>query len=250
MDRGLKFYGGDGHGHKSGLTPPETPELAKIRREFEGKLDQWFDDFMNRVVSGEEAGVSLAASDLATLNAKLNELAMEYLKRLSAVGVEAGALEIAPGFDVKPVHSIAYLNGYVPKLVDAVTRETAIAVRDAIREGLEQGQSIPQMTEAIRKEIPEAARWKAERIARTESAHAYTRGKVDAWKQSGVTMKEWVLSGNPCEVCEGIAAANPEPIPVDQVFYSDDWFGTGNVPAHPNCACDVAPVYVPAEVSQ
>jgi hypothetical protein len=43
-------------------------------------------------------------------------------------------------------------------------------------------------------------------------------------------------------VCQDIAAANPDPIPMDQPFYEGDFWGTGNTPAHPNCTCTTVPI--------
>lgn len=224
----------------------EPKELAKIRSEFEGELDDWFRKFIKQVVESEGAGVALAASDLAALSAKLDEMAREYIARMSEVGLNDAATSLSLGFDVKPRSSLVFIEGYVPKLVDAVTRDTAMAVRDAIASGLNEGMSTPEVTSAIQREIPGIAKYRAERIARTESSHAYMRGSVDTWKQAGVERKQWVLGGNPCPACEDIAASNPDPIPIDQPFYTDDFFGTGNTPAHPNCTCTVIPVLSPA----
>lgn len=243
VPRGLKFYGrfGERLAHKA-LMHGETEELAKIRAEFEDELTDWFRKFIKQVVESEGVGVALAASDVAALSDKLDEMAREYIARMSKVGLNDAAAALSLGFDVKPLSSLVFLETYVPKLVDAVTSDTAVAVRDAIAAGMNEGMTIPQITGEIQKEIPGIAQYRAERIARTEASHAYTRGRVDTWKQAGIEKKEWLLGGNPCQVCLDIAAANPDPIPMDRPFYTGDFFGTGNSPAHPNCTCTVAPV--------
>lgn len=223
----------------------EPRALAKLRSEFEGELTDWFGKLVSDLVNSEAAGVSLAASDMAALSSKLDDMARDYLARMSKIGLDDAALSF--GLDVKPLSSLVYLEQYVPRLVDAVTRGMAEGVRDAVARGLSEGMSIPDIADAIKQEIPGIAEYKAERIARTEASHAYTRGKVDAWKQAGIEKKEWVLGGNPCQVCLDIAAANPEPIPMDQPFYTGDFWGTGNTPAHPNCTCTTAPVISPPE---
>lgn len=242
----LKFYGPH-HQHKdAGLTPPEYPGVAALRAEYQAELDAWFRKFIagliesgSDVVAGE---IILSASDAATLTAKFEELAWRYLEQLSKIGVDAGAAALEGSFTVKPMHSINFLNGYIPKLRDAVTRDMAEGVRDVIRSGLEKGTPLADITDALKAQMPEIAAYKAERIARTESAHAYIRGQVDAWTQAGVETKQLIVNESACPICLAILAENPGPIPLAQPYIVDDWFGDGNPPFHPNCVCDISPV--------
>lgn len=220
---------------------PSPDGGSALQTEFMGKLRAWYEEAIS-LYAKPEGAMMVGASDRAMLEGKLDALAREYIARFSGMGFDANAPGVGLGLDVKPLSSLRFLDTYVPKLVDAVTTDLEMGVRDAIANGLEQGMSTAQVTAEVQAAIPEIAAWKAERIARTESTNAYARGKYDAWGQSGVKKKQWLLSGNPCALCLEVAEKYPGPIPIDQPFFADDWFGGQSEPRHPQCACDTVAI--------
>jgi hypothetical protein len=79
---------------------------------------------------------------------------------------------------------------------------------------------------------------RAENIARYEIMDALNSGVEEAWTQaqdegllSENATKEWVLSEDPCELCE--AAAGGGPVPVGESFPD------GDPPLHPRCRCTI-----------
>lgn len=94
-------------------------------------------------------------------------------------------------------------------------------------------------------------------IARTETKSALNEGQLSVWNQAadqglidrGTVKKQWVLDGNPCEVC--IAVLDGEDggaIPLDDLFVLDFGGRTGEVsvngpPGHPNCMCSLELIY-------
>lgn len=103
-------------------------------------------------------------------------------------------------------------------------------------------------------------RFAARRIARTERVFASTQGVVEGWEASPVVRgKRFVLSANPCELCEAAAKLvdgrvfdptepvfpNPTPVRVGDRELSLDYLpgGLQGPPVHPNCRCSVRPVF-------
>ncbi len=125
-----------------------------------------------------------------------------------------------------------------------------------IIEGIKAGEAADQ----IRKRILEDAKGavgkrKAETIARTETARAYTRGQHLTWEKSGiVTRKVWSAVGDACPFCQ---ALDGKVIEIDKVYYGEgesieaEWNGevlsldvgmdVEGPPLHPNCRCAIVP---------
>jgi hypothetical protein len=150
-------------------------------------------------------------------------------------------------------------------------------LRDAVLEGVEEGESIRKIRKRIEKVGKDMAPWQAERIARTETAFASSAATEMGWEQSGVvTGKQYVLAPDGCPICQAVAAkfgdgkegsANVtrnlgqsffergQQIEVDWplkdggvstrpfVFDYSPTDGDPQVPpTHPNCRCSVRPV--------
>jgi SPP1 gp7 family putative phage head morphogenesis protein len=103
---------------------------------------------------------------------------------------------------------------------------------------LERGDSIEQIAAKIRERAPDLSRSRAEMIARTETADAYTRGSILAYEESGVvTGLEWnaTLDQRTSQVCTGL---HGQKIGLKEKFSN----GTQGPPAHPNCRSVVLPI--------
>lgn len=82
---------------------------------------------------------------------------------------------------------------------------------------------------------------RAEQIARTETARAYSKGSILAWKAAGVVdRKQWLVT-RPCPVC---AALDGKIVAIDAEFAP----GIQHPPdPHTNCKCAIAPVLADQE---
>jgi len=108
-------------------------------------------------------------------------------------------------------------------------------------------------------------RWVADRLAKTEAQFAVTYSKSEAWGQSAVVRgKRFVLSADPCELCQSAADAAGDTVfdSRSAVFPSGtmlragtradgepqmvtlDYLESGLLgpPVHPNCRCRIEPV--------
>ena len=139
------------------------------------------------------------------------------------------------------------------RLATSVSEDVAGRISAIVADGVDAGLT----TDEIADQIAAAGGMSPERammIARTESAYAYTEGRIEAWKDTGVVQgKRWLLSPDACEFCEAAAREyGQKTIPLDQPFYVIPHTLTGtrggtmrltyrNVdgpPLHPNCRCD------------
>lgn len=94
-------------------------------------------------------------------------------------------------------------------------------------------------------------------IARTETKFALNEGQMAVWNQAadqglidrGTVKKQWILDGDPCEVCQAVLEEDDEgAIPLDELFVLDFGGKTGEVsvqgpPGHPNCMCSLELIY-------
>lgn len=124
--------------------------------------------------------------------------------------------------------------------VSATTRER---VRALTAKTLEEGQSLRWLKNELRKDPLSFAPARAETIARTETAMAQGRAKLQSYESLAYEGKRWVTAGdervdggNPSGPC--IENENAGPIRLSEGFPS----GHMTVPAHPRCRCTIQPV--------
>ena len=129
-------------------------------------------------------------------------------------------------------------------LKDTLTTSQVSTLRGVLVEGLREGESIGKIKNSILKQVkpgeleldngviitPEA---RALMLARTEVIRASNEGFLTQAMDDGVEQFEWVaaIGERTCNYCSD---QNGE------IFESDD--ASGNIPAHPNCRCRMAPV--------
>ena len=157
--------------------------------------------------------------------------------------------------DSEPLTSEAarqYIADYNFDLVKGVTETMADQMRTTIDAGLEQGKTINEIQQELTDKIPEVSLNRAEVIARTETSRAYQHGSLKQAEELGFDSKEWLLSGNPCGLCEGANnAVAGKKVPIGQPFFKagDTIAGTDGKAytmtrpvmtasdVHPQCGC-------------
>ena len=105
----------------------------------------------------------------------------------------------------------------------------------ALAKALEQGLSPKSVAIVIDKIIDDPQH--ALVIAQTEMSRAVSVATRDRYETAGVEMVEWLVAEG-CDVCQENADASP--IGIGETFPSGDT----EPPAHPNCMCALAPIYV------
>lgn len=194
-----------------------------------------------------------------------SELAPEIRRMLAtAGGVAINALrqelpdaEISVTFDeLNPTVREAAEKQTV-RLAGNVSDDLNNRVSSMVREGLEKGETVGELTKRIREDTG-FSKARAETIARTEMAQSYVDGQEVAWKESGVVVaKEWRLAPNACEFCEAAAKQfTGNPVPLGEAFYAKgdtltgvnggvlrlDYRAITGPPLHPNDRCNLKAV--------
>jgi HK97 family phage portal protein len=174
------------------------------------------------------------------------------LAEVALFGYNWGAKETT-----RPVPTLAELNA--PALAELRNNQLRLAsnvlqsAEDVIRGSLEaaiaEGKGLAERTAAVKQAVADLPGYAAERIAQTETTRAFCQGRENAWSQSGqVVGKEWLMSGNPCPIC---VALNGKKVRLGEPFARAGQVVGGvrikrdipNPPGHPNCRCDIAPLW-------
>ena len=168
----------------------------------------------------------------------VQRLARRYYPLLisRAFGDAEGVLGINVAFDL----ANEFVQDVLDDLLDAaslknIAESTLDVYRTLLGQQAEQGWSIDELKRRILAADETQSDARAELIARTETASAYSRGAILAYEESGVVSKlEWVVT-EPCPICEPLAG---KIVPLGESFGD----GIMHPPAHPNCRCAIAPV--------
>lgn len=202
--------------------------------------------------------------------AALADAARPHIERMvlqgGVKGLERLGLEVS--FDAANPRVQEFVDQSVTRLASAAQQNTTVAVRDLLGDGLQKGETIAQLRERVRawaEGDPAMGRigtvgYRAETIARTESARAYERGQEVAWKESGVVAgKLWLAAPGACEFCQSAAAQfneDAKAVPLGASFFAKgttlrgtqggtlrlDYEAVEGPPLHPNCTCGLLAV--------
>ncbi len=93
-------------------------------------------------------------------------------------------------------------------------------LKDALREGIGQGEGIPELRKRVKDVFSEASTNRADTIARTETAQAFEYANQQAMKESGVVDNIRWLSANDSRVREAHRLLEGVVVPLGQKFPS------------------------------
>lgn len=218
-----------------------TPKASSAAyRSFVSKLESWYTQTVPAMVDDFANPVNVTAQDLAKLDAIATEFITEALRMGGVEGLVQVGVDDASMFNVGDEAAMSYVRNRSLTLCTSVADTLKPQVQAAIERQLAMGTSIAGVRDAIIAEAPNLTEWQAVRIARTETAAAYSEGSRQAWMQQGIGLKQWSVAGGPCPTCEAIGSNNPDMIPIGQAFEGGGWSGQAP-PAHPNCRCALVP---------
>lgn len=140
--------------------------------------------------------------------------------------------------------SLQFFDNMNIELMEGAYSDIAKDVKTQIRVGLQQQESIPQITKRIKgrvKSVEKTYKNRFRTIARTEIARAQSEGRLNSYKNSGVVQKVQVIVGtgpDPQGICESAFRAPPgslsSPMTIEEA--------RGMIPQHPSCSCSIIPV--------
>jgi hypothetical protein len=169
----------------------------------------------------------------------------------SRIGLDPNAWQVTSPYTQDAIRSATF------DFCDATNATTSQEIHDALadleqslEEGITQtGDSVRVLTDRVMAIFDNAERWRARRIAQTETARAVHSAQQTAGADSGVISGwEWLLSTGACPICYEIHD-NARFVRVGQSFatvgnhptYSD----IRHPPAHPGCRCTLLEVLLP-----
>lgn len=175
--------------------------------------------------SGAEAGLRQIGLFDKAIGARVRERAREWA---AARAAEMVGMRVVAGMMVPN-----------PDAAWRITDVVRIALRDRVRQAIENGASTGALADSIRDDFAFSGA-RAEMVARTEVAAADVSGTIRGYRESGIVKgKRWITAKDSkvsaeCEACErqGVVA-------IDGLFVT----GRDAPPNHPNCRCDVLPVF-------
>jgi len=263
---------------KDGITDTfEATEARAVRAFADGiqaDIDKVIEEVSRKLSASIRAGDKVTQRQLEAVQealkasqrkliADLTNTAKPYAQTIAEAGLSQGASLLPDGsFD------LGLLSGKASEFVVQATNRAAIRMAQSVSDSLAE-----RVSNIIRVGIEETATGtdviglleeagfdenRAQTIARTESARAYTDGQNAAWDASGVVKgKTWLVSPYACEFCEAAAAQYGEKsVGVNDAFYERgatitgasgatmalDFDDTSGPPLHPNCRCSLLPV--------
>jgi HK97 family phage portal protein len=131
--------------------------------------------------------------------------------------------------------------------------QAVVALKKELLAGLiDEGDALPSMVKRVQAIFKNAELHRARAIAVTESNKAFNNGTLLSAEQSNVVKAmKWILSPNPCIICETIAGETPgvtgtPEVAIGQKFTNTDkMFGDiEHPPAHVNCECTLGVVLI------
>lgn len=149
------------------------------------------------------------------------------------------------------------------RIAKDINDETQKQIMLSIAEGIDKGESRNQLRVRVEQVFGDAASYRAERIARTESVHAAGQADLMGWRDSNIVVgKQWHTAiGDACPFCTSL---NGKILELDTAFVEmgetqrvETVGADGKVvvhertekyeakqcpPAHPNCRCTMLPI--------
>lgn len=174
---------------------------------------------------------------------ELTELLVEhYLRVFAVVGQSAlGELGITASFELRNPAMIEALETLGAQRVTGIDEETRRQLVSALVDGVEDGESVPQLGRRLRAQIDGMTRRRSELIAVTETAEASGRASVETYRRNGVEQKRW-LTADDGKVTEGCRAnEDTSPIAIDALF-TGGGSSVQHPPRFPGCRCAISPV--------
>jgi len=157
--------------------------------------------------------------------------------------------------DVSNPAAQKFLKENTVKFSDAVTEETNKLLGTQLAEGVELGESVPQLRSRVEGVFDGMTRMRANRIARSEVIRATNWATEQAYIESKVVEAKIWLTAMDERVCEWCGPMDGEEVGLGRTFLQQgsDFIGEdGGVlpieyepinrpPLHPNCRCTIIP---------
>ena len=254
-------------------TKAETPDpaittsataYARFQRELRQYLKLILTDATNINV-GQHPNVESAYAEMQRRvlqhQIAIPQFVQQFLMRQADAGMAIGMSRIPEGRRVQVMPEM--IDRQIEEATVRLQRQAKQSLRTSLRslmgDGLERGETIRELSGRVQDwakqngDIDRQVKWRATRVARTESSRALNEGQVEAWKEAGLTRMKWQIAPTPCEFCR-MMSQKPHPIAKPffgqgEVLQTDsgkrltfDYSAIKSPPLHPNCRCTLLPI--------
>lgn len=219
--------------HSGSLQAYEFPENPERSAEFE----EWLDRQVKRGVLVQVGRDRVIDGDHWT-SEYIRDAGKQGIKHgnreLRRAGVEPDDTPVGAALRA-PVHTDILQAGYLRSYdeLDKITSEMATEISRAMSDGLAQGWNPRKTASAMNERVDNVGLTRSRRIARTETMRAYHDHSIARYGEHDI-QKVRIVTYNPCDVCENLAADNP--------YTLEEARGLIPGSTHPNCVCATAPV--------
>lgn len=151
--------------------------------------------------------------------------------------------EFGVSWDLLNPRFLDWVDTYGADQVKGINGTTKQALRRELYEGLQNGESVPQLRERVSAVFAEAKGVRSEAIARTESHNSVSAGTFETYRAADVGRKEWLTTIDGRER-PSHAALDGEQQPINQPFSNGLMYPGAPGPASEviNCRCALLPV--------
>lgn len=225
------------HKNKIAKTDEEEKQMmVKLRKEFDRQKKETLAQLNQKSVSD----VDFDEEGEADIFAKIFEPEFEQFWKTH--GDDAMRLIGLEFIDMTPLVR-KKIKEQAAKFAEDVNETTAKKIKNQLQLGLDEGESIPELSERIKEVFAEATTSRAENISRTEVSKAVGDSSIEAWDQSGIVDKKQWITAKDERVCEICAPLDGEVIELHGKFKGDELFGAvESEPLHCQCRCDTVPI--------
>jgi hypothetical protein len=173
--------------------------------------------------------------DWSAYHASTEKTLLKAFGEIVAIQGSRGAAVAGASFNIDDPFVQKSLTGYIGDRIVSLDETTKENVKGMIRSILDEGgASVENLGDVIGEKVRERfdgfADWRADRIARSETAIAYNYGNTLGYSQAGVTHVQ-VSDGDGDEACK---AANGQVWTIEQAL--------ANPIEHPGCERDFSPI--------
>lgn len=255
---------------KAETPDPVTTTSATAYNKFQRELRKWIGSILRdavtdvniRALPTADAFVAEVDRAIRTRASKLPVFLRMFLERQATAGYTMGQTMlpsmVAEGLTIKD-----QIRRVMQEQMVRLSNQGIITARgtfgELLGDSLETGATPREMAQRVeqwskqRGDQDRSVRWRAERIARTESSRALNTGQVAAWEDMGVTRMKWATAPNSCEFCNAMETGSQS---IKQPFLtvgstlrgkdggtmSIDYAAVKTPPLHPNCRCTLLPI--------
>ena len=129
------------------------------------------------------------------------------------------------------------VEAWLQEVTRAMSQTTLQRAKTIVRNGRAEGLTVGQLTSALRTTLVAYGRPRAEMVARSATIWNYNEGAQESYKESGVAVKEWMVTADDV-LCDECAAMDGKQELIGGAFEG----GIEHPPLHPSCRCALLPV--------